>query len=209
MTNSTYTPQVPLASATSQRSRAIVIGGSMTGLLAARVLADHFSEILLLDRDQFPDGPAPRKGVPQARHVHLLLVKGRMILEWLFPELATDLLAAGAVPPLDLAADMAWLSPVGWGPRFASVMTTFFCSRDLLESIVRARVQAMTNVRLISNCEVKELLIATPGGAVSGVRVRQRDAPAARYTGWCAFPYRRPALVSHTVWHRARLSTHR
>jgi len=147
----------------------------MAGLLAARVLSAHFNEVLLLDRDHFPDGPVPRKGVPQARHVHLLLMKGRMILESLFPELPADLLAAGAVPPVDLAADMAWLSPVGWGPRFASGMTTFFCSRDLLESSVRARVAALPNVRLISDCEVRELLV-TPGSVVSGVRVRQRDA---------------------------------
>jgi 2-polyprenyl-6-methoxyphenol hydroxylase-like FAD-dependent oxidoreductase len=147
----------------------------MAGLLAARVLADHFTDVLILDRDHFPEGPASRKGVPQARHAHLLLVKGRMILESLFPGLSADLLAAGAVPPLDLAADMAWLSPVGWGPRFDSGLTTFFCSRDLLESVVRARVRALPNVRVISDCEVRELIAVSPGAAVSGVRVRPRD----------------------------------
>jgi 2-polyprenyl-6-methoxyphenol hydroxylase-like FAD-dependent oxidoreductase len=169
MTSSTKPPEVPL------RGTAIVIGGSMAGLLAARVLADHFTNVLLLDRDHFPDGPLPRKGVPQARHAHLLLVKGRMILESLFPSLPGDLLAAGAVPPLDLSADMAWLSPVGWGPRFASGLTTFFCSRDLLESIVRARLLALPNVRVMSDCDVRELIVQVPDGPVKGVQVRQRD----------------------------------
>lgn len=175
MSSSTNTPESLSPSAAPQRGTAIVVGGSMAGLLAARVLAEHFNKVLILDRDLFPDGPMPRKGVPQARHVHLLLVKGRRILEALFPGLPADLVAAGAVPPLDLSADMAWSSPVGWGPRFASGLTTFFCSRDLLESTVRTRVAELPNVRLIGGCEVKELLIATPGTAVSGVRVHQRD----------------------------------
>jgi 2-polyprenyl-6-methoxyphenol hydroxylase-like FAD-dependent oxidoreductase len=186
MTSATLPPQVPSASAAQRRGTAIVIGGSMAGLLAARVLADHFTNVLLLDRDHFPNGPAPRKGVPQARHAHLLLVRGRMILESLFPGLADDLLAAGAVPPLDLSADMAWLSPVGWGPRFASGLTTFFCSRDLLESIVRARVQAFPNVRMISDCDVKELVVPTPGTGVSGVRVRHRDITSGAPTEYSA-----------------------
>ena len=38
--------------------QALVIGGSMAGLLAARVLADHFSQVTILERDRFPDGPA-------------------------------------------------------------------------------------------------------------------------------------------------------
>lgn len=175
MTNSINLPRALSASTAPKRGTVIVIGGSMAGLLAARVLSDHFSDVLLLDRDHFPEDPVSRKGVPQARHAHLLLVKGRMILEALFPGLSDDLLRAGAVPPLDLSADMAWLSPVGWGPRFDSGLTTFFCSRDLLECIVRARVRALPNVRVISDCDVRELVTSAPGAAVKGVRVRQRD----------------------------------
>jgi len=37
--------------------RAIVIGGSMGGLLASRVLADHFDEVTIVDRDTFPTSP--------------------------------------------------------------------------------------------------------------------------------------------------------
>jgi flavin-dependent dehydrogenase len=78
------------------RQHAIVVGGSMAGLLAARALADHFARVTILDRDTFPDAPAPRKGVPQARHVHALLLRGQAILERLFPGLQRDLAAAGA-----------------------------------------------------------------------------------------------------------------
>ena len=35
-------------------NRAIVCGGSMGGLLAARVLSDHFSQVTILERDILP-----------------------------------------------------------------------------------------------------------------------------------------------------------
>ena len=75
---------------------AVVIGASMAGLLAARVLADHFERVTLLERDQLPRQAEARKGVPQARHVHILLRRGCAILEDLFPGLTDELLRAGA-----------------------------------------------------------------------------------------------------------------
>ena len=65
--------------------QAIVIGGSIGGLVAARVLADHFEEVTIIDRDTFPETPGHRRGVPQSRHTHGLLASGREILERLFP----------------------------------------------------------------------------------------------------------------------------
>src|SRR5579862_5738472 len=59
---------------------AIVIGGSMAGLLAARVLSDHFERVTIIERDQLIDDTQPRKGVPQGRHVHALLAGGAAIL---------------------------------------------------------------------------------------------------------------------------------
>ena len=56
---------------------AIVIGGSITGLVTARVLADHFARVTIVERDRFPDQPEFRKGVPQSRHLHALLERGR------------------------------------------------------------------------------------------------------------------------------------
>jgi flavin-dependent dehydrogenase len=50
---------------------AVVLGASMSGLLAARVLADHFQTVTVVDRDELPDEPVNRRGVPQGRHVHV------------------------------------------------------------------------------------------------------------------------------------------
>jgi 2-polyprenyl-6-methoxyphenol hydroxylase-like FAD-dependent oxidoreductase len=53
--------------------RAIVIGASMAGLLAARALADHYDEVTLLERDTFPKQGEHRKGVPQGKHAHAVV----------------------------------------------------------------------------------------------------------------------------------------
>src|SRR5262249_18852340 len=147
---------------------ALVIGGSMAGLLAARVLSDHFEQVTLVERDRFPEEPAPRVGVPQSRHVHILLARGRLILERLFPGLGQELVAAGA-RGLDVAADVAWLMPAGWGVRFSSGRSALASSRDLLECMVRRRVGALSRVRFMPEHSVNELLPSAGGAAVAGV----------------------------------------
>src|SRR5262249_51895081 len=79
-------------------SHALVIGGSMAALPTARVLADHFERVTLVERDPLPDDAEPRKGVPQGRHLHGLLQRGQEILEGLFPGLVDTLISGGAVP---------------------------------------------------------------------------------------------------------------
>ena len=66
---------------------AIVIGSSIAGLAAARVLSDHFAHVTIIERDRLPATPDFRRGAPQGRHAHLLLPPGQAILEQLFPEL--------------------------------------------------------------------------------------------------------------------------
>src|SRR5690349_9440943 len=128
-----------MRSAGSKDSHALVIGGSMAGLLAARVLTGYFDRVTIVERDRFPEGPAPRAGVPQARHAHALLMQGMGILEHFFPGFTAELTEVGALP-MDSAADFAWLTPAGWAKRFPSGLTLLTCSRDLLEWSVRRRV---------------------------------------------------------------------
>ena len=80
-------------------SHAVVLGGSLAGLLAARILADHFDEVTVIERDAYTETTAARKGIPQANHVHGLLVRGRQILEELFPGVQDEMIAAGAPGP--------------------------------------------------------------------------------------------------------------
>ena len=154
-------------------SHAIVIGGSIAGLLSARVLAEHFDQVTVIERDRFPDGPEFRKGVPQARHTHILLMQGRLILERLFPGLERELVAAGA-STINFPADVAWLSPVGWGKRFTSALITYACSRERLEWSIRQRLAAFSNVQFVEECEVTDLLANADRTGVVGVRTRFR-----------------------------------
>lgn len=65
--------------------KAVVIGGSLSGCLVAQVLSEHFSEVVILEKDQFDATTAPRKGVPQEHHLHLVLKQGMDIIESIFP----------------------------------------------------------------------------------------------------------------------------
>src|SRR5687768_17682998 len=89
---------------------AVVCGGSLAGLLAARVLADHFQRVVVLERGEIPAGPEFRAGVPHSRHVHQVLRRGVEALEALLPGIVEDLCAAGAVR-VELGHDILSLGP--------------------------------------------------------------------------------------------------
>jgi hypothetical protein len=78
--------------------RALVLGGSLAGLLAARAVAPHFDEVILVDRAAFDGGPAPRMSAPQTFHLHVLLKGGEQAMEALAPGFLARLEASGSVP---------------------------------------------------------------------------------------------------------------
>lgn len=159
------------------RDHAVVIGASLGGLLAARVLAETYSQVTLLERDLLPDVGEQRRGVPQGRHAHGLLGRGREVLEELFPGLTADLVALGARSG-DTQAQVRWYG--GGHPlcQGESGLMGLAVSRPLLEGYVRVRVRALPNVQVFEQAVVREL-VTTPGGArVVGVRLgREGDAP--------------------------------
>jgi 2-polyprenyl-6-methoxyphenol hydroxylase-like FAD-dependent oxidoreductase len=149
---------------------------AFAGLLATRVLADHFDAVHLVERDELPHGPEGRKGVPQARFVHQLLMRGRLILERLFPGIENELIRLGAVP-LDWYADVQWLGPAGWMARAERGFATWSSSRDLLEFVIRRRVLSSKRVILHTSCEVVGLLNSESAAAAGGIRIRSRSVP--------------------------------
>lgn len=156
-------------------SHGVVIGGSMAGLLAARVLSKHFASVTLVERDSLPDVPEGRSGVPQARHFHTLLVQGYRLLENMFPGLDRELEMAGALP-VDPTLDVAWFTPAGWGVRFPSNLRTLSCTRNLLEWAVRRRVRALPTVRILEGYAVDGLSGSPDRTAVTGVTLTRREA---------------------------------
>jgi len=152
---------------------AVVIGGSMAGMLAARVLSDHFAQVTLLERDVYPETPGPRKGLPQAHHLHILLMRGQLALEHFFPGLVAELEQAG-MHRLDHGCDIPVLTPAGWGVSFRSGVTMVIGTRDLLDWIVRRRVKALDRIRILDGVEATGLLATSDGSGLRGVKVHSR-----------------------------------
>lgn len=155
-------------------SRAVVLGGSMAGLLAARVLASAFAEVLLVDRDDLIGVSGPRRGVPHGRHAHGLVARGHQILEGHFPGLTEQLIAAG-VRPGDFNGDIRWyIDGARLRPSHSGLLSVP-ATRPVLEEHVRRRVQDLPNVRFLERHDIVGLATTADGAAVTGARVQARD----------------------------------
>jgi flavin-dependent dehydrogenase len=153
--------------------QALVIGGGLAGMAAARVLADHFAEVIILDEDRFPQQPG-LGAISNATHVFAISLRAQQMLEELFPALKQNLLRAGAIP-LDPAADIEWLTPAGWGVRFPSRVSILSCTRDLLEWEVRKQLASFPRVKCHAHTQAGELVCDSSGTRVVGVGVRHRN----------------------------------
>ncbi|MFF3013637.1 FAD-dependent oxidoreductase [Streptomyces sp. NPDC057939] len=153
---------------------AIVVGGGMTGMLTAVVLAD-FADVTIIERDALPEGPEPRKGLPQARHGHLLWSGGVKAFEELLPGIVDRLESHGA-RRIPIMAGLVSKAPSGqWFRRFnACHHTNLVCSRDLLDATIRTEVLRRPRITLRQETE----LLALEGDArrVTGVRIRSAGA---------------------------------
>jgi 2-polyprenyl-6-methoxyphenol hydroxylase-like FAD-dependent oxidoreductase len=161
-----------------QAKHALVIGGSIAGLLTAKVLSKYFEQVTIIERDSFPEQPENRQGLPQAPHVHVLLKRGQQILEQFFPGIEAELATTGALV-VDWANNISWLGFSGWAPRFRSGIVTSTCSRNLLEWIIRRRLAIEERVIFMEAGQVTSLLSNPNRTKVTGVRVRFRNQPEA------------------------------
>ena len=152
---------------------AVVLGGSLAGLLAARILADYFDEVTVIERDAYTETTAARKGIPQANHVHGLLARGREILEELFPGVQDEMIAAGA-PVVDMANEIAWFTPGGWGIRFPSELMVLAFTRPLLDLHVRRRLAENPRVKILDNTDVVRLIPESNTNQLAGVLICPR-----------------------------------
>jgi ribulose 1,5-bisphosphate synthetase/thiazole synthase len=158
-------------------NKAVVIGASMGGLLAARALADFYAEVLILERDTFPATGEQRKGVPQGRHLHNLLPAGQQILEKLFPGLTGQLISQGA--QTIQSQEVAWFFNRAYHCSFEKDRKGVAISRPLLEATVRQRVLELPNVRAVENCDVLGLVANEERSAITGLRSIQRQPGSA------------------------------
>ncbi|MEU8261624.1 FAD-dependent oxidoreductase [Micromonospora sp. NPDC048999] len=157
--------------------RAVVLGAGMAGLLAARVLADAYQEVVVVERDALDGGDRPRRGVPHGRHAHALLARGQQIVDELFPGLTSGLRADG-IPAGDVAGSLRWyINGRRLQPGHAGLLSVS-ATRPVLEERVRDRVAALPAVQLRSGYDVAGLVSANGGRRITGVRIAPTDGGA-------------------------------
>ena len=150
--------------------QAVVVGAGIAGIAAARVLADWFETVILLERDPLPDAPTYRTGTPQARHPHVLLLGGHRALEELFPSLDNDFMRAGAVP-LQVNQDLREELPDGRPiPQRDLGLTCFALTHPRIEYALRQRLAEQPNIIVQDSTRVVEVLAEPSGRRIKAVR---------------------------------------
>ncbi|MGQ9889298.1 MAG: FAD-dependent monooxygenase [Aggregatilineales bacterium] len=143
------------------QQRALVIGAGLAGLLAARVLLDHFASVAVVGRCRSSDNRPPG---------HVLAVGAFRALERLFPGISAELALIGA-PSVDWAADCPALLPAGWAPRFPSGLLTRAVSGDGLAQTVRRRLTEYGGDRLELRDNARAVGLLWQDGRVTGARL--------------------------------------
>ncbi|MCQ6281315.1 NAD(P)/FAD-dependent oxidoreductase [Bacillus sp. EB600] len=156
------------------RNKAIIIGGGIAGKLAARVLSDFFKEVVIIEQDQEPEGPFPRKGVRQGEHLHALLLAGQYGLEELFPGITEKFYLSGAVK-INSTKDLAWFHHGVWKLRFDGGYRTTLQTRPHLEWHIQQYIDRISNISFHYNQVVKDYLFNANENRIYGVEMEARD----------------------------------
>ncbi|WP_395699464.1 FAD-dependent oxidoreductase [Aquabacterium sp.] len=160
--------------ARSRPKRALVIGASLAGLLAARVLQDHVDEVLLIERHDLPTDCSQRRATPHTQHTHALLARGRQIFEQLFPGVDDDWRAAGGRYG-DVGTDAAFYAGRRRFAQAPADARALCLGRSAIEGVLRRRVLALPKVRAVTGIEVQGLLASEDGRRITGLRWRAPD----------------------------------
>jgi 2-polyprenyl-6-methoxyphenol hydroxylase-like FAD-dependent oxidoreductase len=158
--------------------RAIIIGAGMGGLAAAGALADHFEQVLVLERDTLPVEPIHRSGTPQSKHVHILLKGGALALEQLFPGFQNDLTKAGSVvvdSPLASRIERSGYDPF---PQRKLDLLVCCATRPLIEFSLRQKLKEHPNVTVTHGQRVQGIVATPDGTAATGVHCREANGQA-------------------------------
>ncbi|MFF4324779.1 NAD(P)/FAD-dependent oxidoreductase [Streptomyces sp. NPDC001568] len=159
------------------RSRVLILGGGLSGTLAAAALARHGAgadvDVDIVERYALPDTPRPRRGLPQSRHAHLLWSGGAEAIDSLLPGTMGTWLSAGA-HRISIPNGMVAFSPGGWYRRcWPEAQYLVSAGRDLVDWAVRTRALALPGVRLLPEAEPVRLLGTRT--RVTGAVIRYRD----------------------------------
>ncbi len=152
---------------------AVVIGCGFAGLFAAGVLAEHFSRVTVVEKDELhPVGAPsqPRRGVPQGSHPHGLLTRGIEIFEELMPGFCQELVELGAVEA-DAMSNFR-VSYLGHTlSRPPGVAKAVLATRPFIEAAVRRFMCRKPGIEFLPECKALGFQTISAGDRVSGVRV--------------------------------------
>ena len=155
----------------SNREKAIIIGGGISGKLAARVLSDFFKNVVIIERDSEPVGPIPRKGAPQGEHLHALLHAGQNGLEALFPGITQKYYSTGAIK-INSTKDLAWFHHGAWKLQYDGDYTTILQTRPHLEWHIEQYIKRIPNVSVQYNHVVQNYLYDRQENRITGVEIK-------------------------------------
>ena len=161
------------ASRDSLNETAVVVGASIAGLLSGRVLTSHFKRVIILDRDELPNSPQARRGVPQSVQPHVLLTKGYRLLEEFFPGIGQQLHHNGVLK-IDWATEFKHYSAGHWGlaAEQPSDLVSVTCSRYLLEWTIRQELGKLAGLEILPQSKVTALLYDRHQNRIAGVRLQ-------------------------------------
>jgi len=160
-------------------TRAVVLGGSIAGLFAARVLADAYDEVHIVDRDVLIGNRKPRRHCPQTYHANGLLARGVHVMEELFPGLLQEFLDAG-VPRGDLSGTCRWYAQGNRLKQQDGNLVTIGVTRPVFEWYIRERVQRIPNVTFVERHDILGLTTTADKSRVTGARVQERGTSTAK-----------------------------
>src|SRR5260370_14040050 len=111
----------------------------------------------MVERDALPQTYEPLKGVPQGRHTHGLLARGREVLEQLFPHFTEGMVADGAVSG-GILDELLWFHHGVYLYNAPSKLVGLAVSRPMLEGGVGRRLPPAPTARWPGLCTVWEAL---------------------------------------------------
>ena len=153
---------------------AVVLGGSIGGLLAARMLSEAYRRVTVIERDEVAGATGPRKAIPQGHHIHALLGRGKEILDETFEGFTDELVSLG-VPVGDFGTTLSWYFNGRMIKKSETGLICVAAGRPLLEERIRRRVLALGNVTLRERTDVAGLVASPDKRRITGVRVQERD----------------------------------
>ncbi|WP_342719618.1 FAD-dependent oxidoreductase [Bacillus paramycoides] len=152
-------------------NKAIVIGGSIAGKLAAKALSTAFKEVIIIEAGERWDGKSSRKRVPQSNHPHVLLKGGEKAIEELFPNITNELIEAGSVVH-NFTRDLKWHQFGLWKQPFTGEVHMIQQSRFLLEWHIQKRIDQVSNITIKYETVIEGLLIDGKRNKVCGVKAK-------------------------------------